>query len=448
VIRGRSKELVITGGLNVYPREVELALEEHPAVVEAAVAGVPDAKWGEQVTAWVVLREPVDLIAHARERLAPYKCPKQVVEVTSLPRNHMGKIARQQLRTPMQRAQELGAFTEVFAAGDGVPVAVKENVDVARADFAGCYPVGRTRMPELALSLTTPGCVNPWGNDVHAGGSSGGSAVAVAVGAAKYALGTDTGGSIRVPAALCGVAGLRPTFGSVSMAGVTGLAPSLDTLGPIARTAQECLEIHEMLGGTVRPVREVRRIGVALGYCGDEVRRVLDEVVEGLPFEKVEVTLPDVRAATYSIMLAEAAELWWDHREGLSQETVALLEQGRSEEGGRSAVEAARDAVDSLLESVDVILSPTVPVPAARLGTPNLASTYFRFTALASATGHPALSVAAGLSSGLPVGVQLIGGRHDESVLCMVGSMIESTPAGVALAEARLNLVYQISPPR
>jgi acyl-CoA synthetase (AMP-forming)/AMP-acid ligase II len=445
VIRGRSKELIITGGLNVYPREVELALEEHPAVVAAAVAGVPNEKWGERVTAWVVLREPADLIAHARERLAPYKCPKQVVEVTSLPRNHMGKIARQRLRTPMQRARELGAFTEVFPAGTGVPVAVKENVDVARADFPGWYPVGRTRMPELALSLTTPGCFNPWGDDLHAGGSSGGSAVAVAVGAAKYALGTDTGGSIRVPAALCGVAGLRPTFGSVSMAGVTGLAPSLDTLGPIARTAQECLELHEMLGGTVRPVREVTRIGIALGYCGDEVRRVLDEVVEGLPFDKVDVTLPDVRAATYSIMLAEAAELWWDHRDGLSQETVALLEQGRSQDGDRSAVEAARDAVDSVLESVDVILLPTVPVPAARVGTPNLASTYFRFTALASATGHPALSVAAGLSSGLPVGAQLIGGRYDESVLCMVGSMIESAPAGVALAEARSNLVYQIT---
>ncbi|MFD1050133.1 AMP-binding protein, partial [Kibdelosporangium lantanae] len=177
VIKGRSKELVITGGLNVYPREVELALEEHPAVVEAAVTGVPDEKWGEQVTAWVVLREPADLMTHARSRLAPYKCPKEIVEVRSLPRNHMGKIARQRLRTPMRRATELGAFVEVLPRRDGVPVAVKESISLdVMGRLPGCYPVGRTRMSELAMSILTPGCFNPWGENLHAGGSSGGSA--------------------------------------------------------------------------------------------------------------------------------------------------------------------------------------------------------------------------------------------------------------------------------
>ncbi len=101
-IRGRTKELIITGGLNVYPREVELALEEHPAVAEAAVAGVPHQRWGEQVTAWVVLRaghgfDEAALIAHARQRLAGYKCPKQVFRLAALPRNHVGKIIRSAL---------------------------------------------------------------------------------------------------------------------------------------------------------------------------------------------------------------------------------------------------------------------------------------------------------------------------------------------------------------
>jgi acyl-CoA synthetase (AMP-forming)/AMP-acid ligase II len=103
MIRGRIKEMIITGGLNVYPREVEIALESHPSVAEAAVAGVPDERWGEQVTAWVVLRGGRDLdeaalIAHARTVLAGYKCPKRVFRVTALPRNHLGKIIRSALR--------------------------------------------------------------------------------------------------------------------------------------------------------------------------------------------------------------------------------------------------------------------------------------------------------------------------------------------------------------
>jgi acyl-CoA synthetase (AMP-forming)/AMP-acid ligase II len=98
-IKGRTKEMIITGGLNVYPREVEIVLEEHPSVAEAAVAGLPHERWGEQVTAWVVVRDghgfdEAALIAYARERLAGYKCPKQVFQRALLPRNHVGKIVR------------------------------------------------------------------------------------------------------------------------------------------------------------------------------------------------------------------------------------------------------------------------------------------------------------------------------------------------------------------
>jgi acyl-CoA synthetase (AMP-forming)/AMP-acid ligase II len=103
VIQGRSKEMIITGGLKVFPREVELALEKHPSVEEAAVAGIPDDRWGEQVTAWVVLTpghalDADALIAHARSLLAAYKCPKQVFSVHSLPRNQAGKVDRRTLR--------------------------------------------------------------------------------------------------------------------------------------------------------------------------------------------------------------------------------------------------------------------------------------------------------------------------------------------------------------
>ncbi len=103
MIRGRTKEMIITGGLNVYPREVEIALEAHPSVAEAAVAGVPDDRWGERVTAWVVIRDEhrfdeAELIVHARTLLAAYKCPKRVFQVTALPRNQLGKIVRSELR--------------------------------------------------------------------------------------------------------------------------------------------------------------------------------------------------------------------------------------------------------------------------------------------------------------------------------------------------------------
>ena len=102
VIRGRTKEMIITGGLNVYPREVEIALESHPSVAEAAVAGVADERWGERVTAWVVPGDgygfdEAALIAHARTLLAGYKCPKRVFRVAALPRNQLGKIIRSAL---------------------------------------------------------------------------------------------------------------------------------------------------------------------------------------------------------------------------------------------------------------------------------------------------------------------------------------------------------------
>ena len=99
VIRGRTKELIISGGLNVYPREVELALEQHPSVAEAAVAGLPHPRWGEQVTAWIVPHpgatvNEAELVAHTRTLLAAYKCPKQVFTLAALPRNQMGKLNR------------------------------------------------------------------------------------------------------------------------------------------------------------------------------------------------------------------------------------------------------------------------------------------------------------------------------------------------------------------
>jgi acyl-CoA synthetase (AMP-forming)/AMP-acid ligase II len=128
-IKGRTKEMIITGGMNVYPREVEIVLEEHPSVAEAAVAGLPHERWGEQVTAWVVIRDGQEfddaaLIAYTRARLAAYKCPKQVFQRAALPRNHVGKIVRGELRLKRRRPDGLDlrglgdqALLEVVQAG-------------------------------------------------------------------------------------------------------------------------------------------------------------------------------------------------------------------------------------------------------------------------------------------------------------------------------------------
>ncbi|WP_235999560.1 amidase family protein [Qaidamihabitans albus] len=507
VIRGRSKELIITGGLNVYPREVEVALERHPAVAEAAVAGLPHEHWGEQVTAWVVLREavpPEALIEHARSLLAPYKCPKVVLPVAALPRNHMGKVARAELDTPAGRAlrraeetEELGAFVELYPharARPGTPVAVKDVVDVAgqmvrsgtpglghrvasedsdawaRLRAAGYVLIGRTRLPELAWSVVTPGCRNPWDPGRDAGGSSGGSAVAVATGVVPVALGTDTGGSIRIPAALCGVAGLRPTAGAVSSRGVTPLASSMDTVGPIARTARECLRVHEVLGGAVRPAPpHVTGLTVGVpsalwtGRIDAEVARLLDAASDSLRAtgaRVVEIELPlahrHARGAGYTIMLAESARHWWAELRacpgGAGAEVAERLRAGNdvSEEDyteARARAGAVRDELDDAFTEVHALLTPTVPVTAAPLGAGTVRlgdrdepveSAYYRLTAVASVTGHPALTVPAGLSaSGLPVGAQLVGPRNQEALLCLLGEVIENGPETLALARRR-----------
>ncbi|PXY24654.1 hypothetical protein BAY60_19270 [Prauserella muralis] len=510
VIRGRSKELIITGGMNVYPREVEAALERHPAVVEAAVAGLPHEHWGEQVTAWVVLRDTVpaeELIDHTRALLTPYKCPKAVLVVPELPRNQMGKIARSALDTPaghaLRRAERiagLGAFTELCPGARalaGTPVAVKDVVDVAgqtvrngtpgfahrrptrdaevwsRLRDAGHVLIGRTRLPELAWSVVTPGCRNPWDPARDTGGSSGGSAVAVATGVVPLAVGTDTGGSIRIPAALCGVAGLRPTLGSVPTRGVTPLAPSMDTVGPIARTAADCLRAHELLGGAVRPApEEVAGLTVGLpsalwsGRADPEVARLLDAACAALRAAGtriVEVDLPlacrHARRAGYTIMLAESARQWWARYQagegGLGPAVAQRLRAGSQVSAedyaeAHATAGAIRDELDAAFGEISALLTPTVAVTAAPLeaGTVRLGdreddreAAYYRLTATASVTGHPALTVPAGLSAeGLPVGAQLIGPRHEEALLCLLGTVIEGGPEAVALARQREGL--------
>lgn len=423
-------------------------------------------------------------------------------------------------------AASLGAFVELAADPDpdpdldlgpgtgplaGVPVAIKDVFDVAgqrvgngtagfghrtadhdsaawgRLRSAGAVLVGRTRLPELAWSVVTPGCRNPWSPDRGVGGSSGGSAVAVASGAAKVALGTDTGGSIRIPAALCGLAGLRPTVGTISRLGVTPLAPTMDTVGPLALTAADCLLVHQILAGpvlaspapgdavlgdAVRPDPAAAaglRVGWPIGLWRDRVTPDVSSATEaaaaalrGDGVEVVTVELPlataYARAAAYVIILAESAALWHgalsQHPAGLSQRTAELLRAGAAvpvPDYLRSlrVAHAIRREVDAVFhqQRLAALLLPTVPTTAARLGAESVEiagrqvaveTAYAYLAALASVTGLPALSVPSGLDrQGLPAGAQLIGPGGTESVLCLLGTVIERSPGGRAVATAR-----------
>jgi aspartyl-tRNA(Asn)/glutamyl-tRNA(Gln) amidotransferase subunit A len=419
-------------------------------------------------------------------------------------------------------AASLGAFVELAAVADpgpgpgtgplaGVPVAIKDVFDVAgqrvgngtagfghrtadhdsaawgRLRSAGAVLVGRTRLPELAWSVVTPGCRNPWSPDRGVGGSSGGSAVAVASGAAKVALGTDTGGSIRIPAALCGLAGLRPTVGTISRLGVTPLAPTMDTVGPLALTAADCLLVHQILAGpvlaspapgdavlgdAVRPGPAAAaglRVGWPIGLWRDRVTPDVSSATEaaaaalrGDGVEVVTVELPlataYARAAAYVIILAESAALWHgalsQHPAGLSQRTAELLRAGAAvpvPDYLRSlrVAHAIRREVDAVFhqQRLAALLLPTVPTTAARLGAESVEiagrqvaveTAYAYLAALASVTGLPALSVPSGLDrQGLPAGAQLIGPGGTESVLCLLGTVIERSPGGRAVAMAR-----------
>jgi Asp-tRNA(Asn)/Glu-tRNA(Gln) amidotransferase A subunit family amidase len=421
-------------------------------------------------------------------------------------------------------AASLGAFVELAAVADpdpdlgpgtgplaGVTVAIKDVFDVAgqrvgngtagfghrtadhdsaawgRLRSAGAVLVGRTRLPELAWSVVTPGCRNPWSPDRGVGGSSGGSAVAVASGAAKVALGTDTGGSIRIPAALCGLAGLRPTVGTISRLGVTPLAPTMDTVGPLALTAADCLLVHQILAGpvlatpapgdavlgdAVRPDPAAAaglRVGWPIGLWRDRVTPDVSSATEaaaaalrGDGVEVVTVELPlataYARAAAYVIILAESAALWHgalsQHPAGLSQRTAELLRAGAAvpvPDYLRSlrVAHAIRREVDAVFhqQRLAALLLPTVPTTAARLGAESVEiagrqvaveTAYAYLAALASVTGLPALSVPSGLDrQGLPAGAQLIGPGGTESVLCLLGTVIERSPGGRAVAMAR-----------
>ena len=357
---------------------------------------------------------------------------------------------------------------------DGIPIAVKDNIDVAgvpttngmgsrpgivatrdaevvrRLRAAGAVIVGKLNMHEGALGGTTDNphhgrTHNPWRPGFTPGGSSGGSGAAVAARLCAGALGTDTMGSVRLPAAYCGVAGLKPTHGLISVDGVVPLCRRLDTIGPLARSVGDLGLLLEILEDSVRgrtPAARTTPGRFTVGLLANLEQVELDpdvarafaaslETLQRLGGTLRRVELPGydpaaARRAGFLLCEAEAADIHAAalaaHPAALSPPFRAFLEYGRRAPASRLAeagrvVDAAGESLRRALEHVDVVAAPVAPQPAFSFDAPappNQAD----LTALASFAGCPAVSVPSALSrDGLPIGLQLIGAPLSERAL-------------------------------
>jgi len=463
-----------------------------------------------------------------------------------------GKVSAVELtRAALSRIEEvegkLGAFNSVFArsalerAGAvdsgrlegvlaGVPIAIKDVLCtsegattcsskmlaefhapydatvVRRLQAAGAIIIGKTNLDEFAMGSSTENSAfkvtrNPWDMSRVPGGSSGGSAAAVAAGMCCAALGSDTGGSIRQPAAFCSLVGLKPTYGRVSRYGLVAFASSLDQIGPLAWNVADAALLLNVIAGhdpkdstsmpgpvpdyladLERPVEELR-IGIALehrqaGAIDVEVQAAIDAAVkqyQALGAKIVEVTLPNTRygiAAYYIIAPCEASSnlarydgVHFGHRtKEPVKDIIELFSRSRAEGFGpevRRRIMIGAYALssgyyeayyvralkvrtlikrdfDRAFEKCDVVLSPTTPTPAFKLGqnTGDPLQMYLSdvFTVTCNIAALPGISIPCGFTGGvgtpaLPIGLQLIGPAFGEQKLLRIARMYEAATA-------------------
>jgi aspartyl-tRNA(Asn)/glutamyl-tRNA(Gln) amidotransferase subunit A len=432
---------------------------------------------------------PVDLVEVSLARIGRWS-PRLNVFLTVLAENarRQAKVAEREIRrgrgkNPLHgipvslkdnfwtRGVRTTAGSKILA--DWVP---RANSDVADSlAEAGAILLGKTNMHEFAYGITGENphygsSRNPWAPERISGGSSGGSAVAVALGMGAASVGTDTGGSIRIPSALCGIVGLKPTYGLVSTTGVVPLGTTFDHCGPIARSVTDlCILLEAIAGkyprGAVRPAWRTLgktpprrfRIGLPKEFYFDrlapEVRHSVEAAAKkfgSLGARIEQVSLPRLSGAVEqatSVVIAEASA----YHESQGYFPARASEYGDDVRGhlafGRTllavdyfrGIAARRNVIadfEAAFEKVDAILAPTAPISAPRVGQTQVRLTgdretatraeLLRLTRPSNISGMPAISIPCGFTrEGLPVGMQLMGPRWSEARLLAIARAYE-----------------------
>lgn len=383
----------------------------------------------------------------------------------------------------------------------GVPVAVKDNLytrgsvttigSKIHSDFvppfsatavdrladAGAISLGKTNLHEYALGVTSQNshygdCCNPWDISRITGGSSGGSAAAVACGFVKTALGSDTSGSIRIPASICGVVGLKPTYGRVSTYGCFPEARTLDHVGPITATVADAAIVFDALSGHDPHDPGSLALPATNTYeslC-DDARGVVIGIEEGFFFDRVDarvqavvwsaidalvqmgailrsVHMPALQRSVRALTIIDTAETSAVHACGLRDRAVdygedvrALLELGHRPSAvdylhSRQVRREVRSEFEQVFVDVDVIVSPTLPLATPFRGElvsriegaeVDVIESLMRLVGPANLVGLPSISVPCGLLDDLPLGLQIIGPALGESTILNVGAAVET----------------------
>jgi aspartyl-tRNA(Asn)/glutamyl-tRNA(Gln) amidotransferase subunit A len=392
-----------------------------------------------------------------------------------------------------QRAEREIKAGRYRGALHGIPIGLKDNYDTrgvatrngsrvftdrmptqdattwARLQEAGAVLLGKTTMSEAAWGVDFPPVRNPWDVRRNPGLSSGGSGAAVAAGLCFMAMGSDTGGSIRIPAGLSGVVGLKATYGRVSRAGVMPHTWSLDHAGPLSRRVEDAalvlgviaghdprdpasanVPVGDYLSGLKRGARGTR-IGVPREHFWDRIEGRVEAVVrkalrdlESAGAQVKEVSIPHMAAALGAILVTEMASVatWHDkylkqpeRRSKYTPEVRALMDAGKFIFAtdflkAQRLRRALTDEVRAAFDSVDVLATPTLPLCAWEVSeshvqidgqAEHVLHACWRYTYPWNLTGLPALSVPCGFAADLPVGLQLVGRPFDEATVLRVG---------------------------